>query len=518
MKATFEADFSNFNSEVEKSVAKMKSLSTEANQVNVDMNKWVTEFSGQHIVDEANAMGLALTAIGGASKLTDAELQKVAATTAAAADRFLAFGKEVPPTMQTVIQEIKAAQKAAAEFKTEVDSWGPALIKAKEAQGILRQGSGAGVGLATEVQGMLSGATGGGLQVLVWKQIAEEVWQIGKGLADWAQQEHIIPDMTAKLLGFGDVAQQVADANLDALAKASALVGRDVTSMSEALRINTEEQKRNEAAAKAANDARFKAMVDEAKQIQADYRDIEAQQRRLSAELSAIEKKRAEDATRAAQEELAIRTKIVELESGERQIKPGALGFSRYEQEFTQKGLAASGASAAVDEAARQRVLAARGLAPTGESLEAAALMAPFTDLAKSMKALDLEVKNLTEETGSAVLAMALTEGRRQEAMQKFTDSMMKAAKANDDWIKSLTPRVGQGMFAEGESILPWSTLGPKPIAIKPIGPYGAGVAAGGVNATVQVSGVLDPRTINELAAAVSKAIMAQLGRPTPNA
>src|SRR5262252_555865 len=133
MKATFEADFSNFNSEVEKSVEKMKSLSTEANQVNVDMNKWVTEFSGQHIVDEANAMGLALTAIGGASKLTDAELQKVAATTAAAADRFLAFGKEVPPTMQAVIREIQAAQQASAAFKAEVDSWGPIVVKADQA-------------------------------------------------------------------------------------------------------------------------------------------------------------------------------------------------------------------------------------------------------------------------------------------------------------------------------------------------------------------------------------------------
>src|SRR5262245_3932180 len=117
MKATFEADFSTFNREVEKSVAKMKEIEKEANRVTVDLNKMVDQFSGVKVIEQANAMGLALQAIGGAAKLSDEDLQQVAATTAAAADRFLAFGKEVPATMQVVIKEIQAAQRAAAGFK-----------------------------------------------------------------------------------------------------------------------------------------------------------------------------------------------------------------------------------------------------------------------------------------------------------------------------------------------------------------------------------------------------------------
>src|SRR5262249_51309919 len=248
MKATFEADFSNFNTEVDKSVAKMKSIEAEANQVNVQLNKMVDEFSGQKIIDQANAMGLAMTAVGGASRLTDEELKKVAKTTAEAADRFLAFGKDVPPTMQAVIREIQDAQRASAAFKAEVESWGPSLIKAKEAQAVLRQtGGGAATGgLATEVQNVLSGG-GAGLQIAVWSQIAKEVWNTANALADWAEQERLIPDFTAKMLGYGDAVKEAAEAKADMFARASQLAQREITNEKDALQVlNTEYEKQKQ--------------------------------------------------------------------------------------------------------------------------------------------------------------------------------------------------------------------------------------------------------------------------------
>src|SRR5262249_42025797 len=110
MKATFEADFSSFRNEVEKSVESMKKIQSEANAVNVHLHKMVDEFSGQAVIEQANAMGLAITAIGGAANLTDAQLRKVADTTAAAADRFLTFTGKIPPTMQAVMKDVAAAQ------------------------------------------------------------------------------------------------------------------------------------------------------------------------------------------------------------------------------------------------------------------------------------------------------------------------------------------------------------------------------------------------------------------------
>ena len=129
-------------------------------------------------------------------------------------------------------------------------------------------------------------------------------------------------------------------------------------------------------------------------------------------------------------------------------------------------------------------------------------------------------------------------------AMKRFQDSVDALADANREVVNAGRPALDQSRqlaaafktldddlaqlhghvapASAGEAITPWSTLAPKAIGVKPIGVRYAGEqpGAGGITAptTVNVSGVLDPRTINELAAAVSKAIMSQLGRPTPNA
>jgi len=557
MKATFEADFSNFNSEVDKSVEKMKSIQKEANQVNVDMNKWVTEFSGQHVIEEANAIGLALTAIGGASKLTDDELKKVAATMAAAADRFLAFGKEVPPTMQVVIREIQAAQRAAAGFKAEVDSWAPALIKAKDAAAVLQTGGGAGggAGAFAALKGLASETAGIAGEVGLWIAIANEVDNARKKLfelADWAKTNTAIPDLAAKWLGFGDVVKETAAAQEDAFYRMSLRTGQQITNQEQLNQALKDEVTLLEevAAREAQNAAREQKRT---AQLDRDQNTLQTRMRTEEKALADQQKREVDQAQQLHDREAMIfaqrssaaaqRTTAIEmpslgldaqiaalqrLDAAEQQITRSVYDQISSETDrmklietYTQRHLELQAQIIAkekekagiVNDAimreleARQRNMAAQGLTTMGMPKELAEN--PFVVLEKTLHDLD-------EQTQKGIR----TDEQRNEATRVFTASLNAAAKANDDWINSLKPKTG--MFESGEAITPWSTLAPKAIGVKPIGVRYAGEqpGAGGITAptTVNVSGVLDPRTINELAAAVSKAIMSQLGRPTPNA
>jgi DNA-binding transcriptional MerR regulator len=64
-------------------------------------------------------------------------------------------------------------------------------------------------------------------------------WKLGEKISEWTGWGEAISDVTAKLMGFGDVAAQRAAAGADTLAKASKLVGFQVTDMGTALKILT---------------------------------------------------------------------------------------------------------------------------------------------------------------------------------------------------------------------------------------------------------------------------------------
>jgi len=67
----------------------------------------------------------------------------------------------------------------------------------------------------------------------------------GRWVAGLAGTDKIIGDVTAKLLGFGDVAGQVAGANADILARASENAGRAITDLNEAMTINAAQAQAN---------------------------------------------------------------------------------------------------------------------------------------------------------------------------------------------------------------------------------------------------------------------------------
>lgn len=80
-------------------------------------------------------------------------------------------------------------------------------------------------------------------------------WNVGRWFADWAGTDKIIGDATAKLLGWGDVAKEEAAAGADTLARATALAGREITSLGEAVKIlGAEQVKQAEQAKKVAEE------------------------------------------------------------------------------------------------------------------------------------------------------------------------------------------------------------------------------------------------------------------------
>lgn len=103
----FEADFESFYTAVEKAEAKLTDFQSGAGKVENSLNRMVDSFSGRRIIQEATLSAEAIERIGGTSKLTHDELQKVASKATEAVAKLKAMGVEVPPGIQAVANELK---------------------------------------------------------------------------------------------------------------------------------------------------------------------------------------------------------------------------------------------------------------------------------------------------------------------------------------------------------------------------------------------------------------------------
>src|SRR5262249_52168166 len=152
----------------------------------------------------------------------------------------------------------------------------------------------------------------------------------------------------------------------------------------------------------------------------------------------------------------------------------------------------------------------AAGMAPVPKELAED----PFVKFTARMNQLDTELAEFARVSTDAYAVEQLRTERTTEATDEFTASLEAAAKANHDWIMSLTPK-SQGMFAGGESILPWSTLGVKPMTVKPIGVGYKEIAESERSqpaVTVNVSGVWDPATVSQMTDRISGELMRRSG------
>lgn len=103
----FEADFEDFYAAVNKAEAKLTDFQSGAGKVEKSLNQMVDSFSGRRLIQEATISAEAIERIGGTSKLTGDELQKVAAKASEAVAKMKAMGVEVPPGIRKIADELK---------------------------------------------------------------------------------------------------------------------------------------------------------------------------------------------------------------------------------------------------------------------------------------------------------------------------------------------------------------------------------------------------------------------------
>jgi len=90
-------------------------------------------------------------------------------------------------------------------------------------------------------------------------------------------------------------------------------------------------------------------------------------------------------------------------------------------------------------------------------------------------------------------------------SFDRITAAATKAAKAAKDLTDS-------AKFGEGETLLPWSKLGPKPLEVKPIVPGSFG-GVGPINMNIQISGVWDPASADKAGRQIAEGWMKASGR-----
>jgi len=133
--ARFAADFSSFYAAVDKADAKLTDFTQGAGRVEKALNRMVDQFSGRRLIQEATLMEKAVAEIGGASKLTAGELERVSSRAAEAVEKLRAMGADVPAGLQKLAG-------AARDAGTSTGGW---LDKLKSVNGLL---GGLGIGLS----------------------------------------------------------------------------------------------------------------------------------------------------------------------------------------------------------------------------------------------------------------------------------------------------------------------------------------------------------------------------------
>jgi hypothetical protein len=245
----FAADFDDFYDAVSKADAQLKDLMAGAGGVEKSLNRMVDSFSGRKVIADATMMAEAIERLGGASKLTSAELQKASATAAEAAAKMRAMGVDVPERIEKLAkasdglntsmkgtgETVRANTSAFSQFNDILGAVGIHLGPAPKAMDELAGASGkTALQLGTlTTAGLALGAAMGG-------------WKIGRAIAEFTGSDKIIGDAVASLMGWTTAAGGAGSA-ADTLARASAAAGREIVSLDEALKINIETVKNAQA-------------------------------------------------------------------------------------------------------------------------------------------------------------------------------------------------------------------------------------------------------------------------------
>jgi hypothetical protein len=230
----FQADFSSFYEAVEKAQVHLKSFESDSSKVERSLNRMADGFSGRRVIQEATQMAEAIKETGGLSKLTGAELQRAGALADEAAEKMQKLGMNVPPGIERIS---KAAKEASPTLETLKGT-------ASHFDGVL---GALGININKQVKFLedltgASGKTATGLGLVATTGLAVGAgmagWGVGRAIADFFALDEKIAGAAARLLGYGDVAEQVAGAKQDTINIAIANGAKATITYTEAIEFN----------------------------------------------------------------------------------------------------------------------------------------------------------------------------------------------------------------------------------------------------------------------------------------
>ena len=259
------ADFESFTDACAQAEVSLTGFEAGAAKVETQLNKVSDSLSGVRVVAQATLASEAVDRLGGVSKLTGAELQRVGAIAQEARAKLVALGQDVPPEIQRLADATQNAANQARGARPPFDDLRGSI---SQFDGVL---AAMGLHIGPELRGLedLSGAVGknaADLGTFATAGLAAGAaiggWKLGRLISEAGDLDKTIGDLTAKALGWGDVAAQEAGAGADVLARASKNAGFQVTDFGYALQLNQAELAKEQAALKKTTDEAAKYAVE----------------------------------------------------------------------------------------------------------------------------------------------------------------------------------------------------------------------------------------------------------------
>jgi hypothetical protein len=119
--ATFKADFDQFERSVVSAVGYLKNFDTVTKTSMRSLADEVRKVNGDRLVAEAGKMVSAVQSIGGVSKLTDAEMKRLASTLDQATEKMQRMGQDVPASFVSMREEIRSLTPVTEDVAKSVD-------------------------------------------------------------------------------------------------------------------------------------------------------------------------------------------------------------------------------------------------------------------------------------------------------------------------------------------------------------------------------------------------------------
>lgn len=134
----FAADFSDFLTAVTQADAKLADFQSGAGRVESALNKMVDALSGRKLIQDATLAAEAVDRIGGASKLTEQQLQRLAVQASEAVAKMKAMGVDVPPGITRLAGALQPVGSSISTIGDQATRMGERMIEAFAIREIVR--------------------------------------------------------------------------------------------------------------------------------------------------------------------------------------------------------------------------------------------------------------------------------------------------------------------------------------------------------------------------------------------